>query len=145
MRTRFFENGVYYGFNQLRKFELISREGNSITYSKSLSYSEDMAGFHTFGAYSNFYITSLFKKKDFSTRKFHFYTTVKTGLYYVPAKDTDFTGTGFNCYLGIGSVFYPFERWTRWGIFGEIGGDYFSYMDSELNRLSIRVGISRRM
>jgi hypothetical protein len=67
---------------------------------------------------------------------------VKTGLYYVPAKDTDFTGTGFNCYLGFGSVFYPFEKW---GIFGEIGGDYFSYMDSELNRFSIRVGISIRM
>ena len=73
MKTKFFENGVYYGYNQLREFELISREGNSITYSKSLNYSDDMAGFHTFGAYSNFYLTSLFKKKDFSTRKFNFW------------------------------------------------------------------------
>jgi hypothetical protein len=101
-----------------------------------------MASFHTFGAYSNFYLTSLFKKKDFSTRKFNFYITVKTGLYFVPAKDTDFTGTGFNCYFGIGSAFYPFERL---GIFGEVGGDYFSYMDSELNRFSIRAGISIRL
>ena len=142
LKTKFFENGVYYGYNQLRKFQLISREGNSTTFSKSLMYSDDMAGFNTFGAYSNFYITSLFKKKDFSTRIFNFYTTVKTGLYYVPAKDTDFTGAGFNCYIGIGTVFYPSERV---GIFSEIGGDYFSYMDCELNRLLIRAGISIRL
>ena len=142
LKTKFFENGVYYGYNQLHKFQLLSREGNSTTYSKSLAYSDDMAGFNTFGAYSNFYITSLFKKKDFSARIFNFYTTVKTGLYYVPAKDTDFTGVGFNCYFGVGAVFYPFERL---GIFSETGVDYFSYMDSELNRLSIRAGISIRM
>jgi len=142
IKTKFFENGIYYGYNQLRKFQLLNREGNSITYSKSLMYFDDMAGFNTFGAYSNFYLTSLFKKKDFSTRIFNFYTTVKSGLYYVPTKDTDFTGVGFNCYMGIGAVFYPFEKF---GIFGEIGGDYFSYMDCELNRFSIRVGISIRM
>ena len=142
LKSKFFENGIYYGYNQLRKYQLLSREGNSDTYSKSLMYSDDMAGFNTFGAYSNFYLTSLFKKKDFSTRIFNFYTTVKSGLYYAPAKDTDFTGVGFNCYLGIGAVFYPFKKF---GIFSEIGGDYFSYMDCELNRLSIRAGISIRM
>ena len=142
VKTKFFENGVYYGYSQLRKFQVLSREGNSITYSKRLTYSDEMAGFNTFGAYSNFYITSLFKKKDFSTRIFNFYTTVKTGLYFAPAKDTDFTGAGFHCYMGFGAVFYPFKRI---GILGEIGGDYFSYMDCELNRLSFRTGISIRM
>ena len=138
LKTKYFENGVYYGYNLLRKFEVTSRELRS----KSIIPSDQMAGFNTFGAYSNFYITSLFNKKDYFTRIFNFYTTVKSGSYYVPAKDTDFTGVGFNCYFGFGSVFYLSGDT---GIFTEAGGDYFSYMDSELNRLSFRIGISKRL
>ena len=101
-----------------------------------------MAGFHTLGAYSNFHISSLFKNNEFLMNTFNFYATVKLGGYFVPAKDIDCTGVGLNWYIGTGSVYYPFERL---GIFGEIGVDWFSYMDSELNRFSIRAGISIKL
>jgi len=69
------------------------------------------------------------------------YSTVKLGGYYAPAKDIDCT-TGFNFYFGTGAVLYPTKRL---GVFGEIGLDYFTYMDCDLNRLSIRAGISIRI
>jgi hypothetical protein len=143
VKSTFFENGIYYGYNHLRKFEVLSRAvHNDGSISKSLSYSDDMASFHTLGAYSNFYLSSLLKNKDFFRQTFNFYATVKLGGYYVPAKDIDCTGVGLNCYFGTGAVLYPTKRL---GIFGEIGLDYFTYMDCELNRLSIRAGISIRI
>ena len=142
IKSTFFENGIYYGYNRLRKFELVSRVVNDGIISKHILWSNyDMADFHTFGAYSNFYLSSFFKNKDFFRKTFNFYTTVKLGGYYAPAKDIDCTA-GFNFYFGIGAVLYPTERL---GIFGEIGADYFTYMDCELNRLTIRAGVSIRI
>ena len=47
-----------------------------------------------------------------------------------------------NFYFGFGAVLYPTKRL---GIFGEIGADYFTYMDCELNRWTIRAGVSIRI
>ena len=142
IKSTFFENGIYYGYNRLRKFKLLSREvRNDGQIHKQMSWSNDMADFHAFGAYSNFYLSSFFKNKNFFRTKFNFYTTVKLGGYYAPSKDIDCTA-GFNFYFGTGAVLYPTKRL---GIFGEIGIDYFTYMDCELNRLTIKAGVSIRI
>ena len=142
VKNKNFVNGLYYSIGQTKQYSSINESGPSPFLVASGNKK------HVFGAYSNFFLSSLLKDEKIIACDFHFYSIVKTGCYYISDIDGDGEfkpyGIDFNCFVGLGTSYY---FWKKFGIFGEVGYDYYRVFDNyvKMSKFTYRVGFSLRV